>query len=475
MKEVKNLYLYGSGNRCKTLLNLLKESEYKICGIVDSNSEKWGQTIENIKIYEPAVLRDVKEAYVCVTFYSSLVNEPTWDLIVNVYNIDRCRVLSFFDLIIEVYRGKLKMDGAQRSLSYRKTFFDGTWPLLLGGVESWLKDITTEFKEAGIRNVWLLTPLDESNISDGIKDYVEDLSFDKPGNFVMENIVKGINFLKTQLPFTIVFSRIDELMIAAFLLKEKYPEDIKIVMAVHGSCDGMYTDILCFRTMISEYVCVSHGIKDELIRRGVICEHIHTMTAPVDYDRNLKRTYTLNNREPLRIGYAGRLEVFEKRLDILLKVISELEKTDVNYVLDIAGNGRYQDEIRRYTVEKELDNKVRLIGCIERSKINEFWRKQDIAVNVSDNEGRPISNIEAMLNGTVPIVTNTVGSMEDVKDGQNGYIVPLCDYKSMAEKIKYIDSNRKALPKLGRQAYEDMRQKINMEEYIEMWKKLILE
>ena len=83
--------------------------------------------------------------------------------------------------------------------------------------------------------------------------------------------------------------------------------------------------------------------------------------------------------------------------------------------------------------------------------------------------------MEAMLSGAVPVVTMTVGATEDVADGRNGYVVPICDYESMAEKIKYIELHRDVLCKLGTQAYIDMKEKINPKQYVSMWCKLLYE
>ena len=77
---MKELWLYGSGKRCHILLNLVKNTDYEICGIVDSDADKWGQNFNGITIESPDVLRKYSEIYVCVTFYSSLVYEPTWDI-----------------------------------------------------------------------------------------------------------------------------------------------------------------------------------------------------------------------------------------------------------------------------------------------------------------------------------------------------------------------------------------------------------
>ena len=469
------LYLYGSGKRCEILLKFIKYTPYKVCGIIDSNPAKWGTEIDGIFISSPQELIEHNEALVCVTFYSTIVHEPIWDVLEQKYRIKRYNLLSFYDIMIEAYRNIARIDKVGLCNRNHRIFFDGSWGLGLGGVESWLKDIMRLFVEYDISNCFLLTHLDGTTIPDCIQNRVLDFSIAESGVYTPKEVQKAIDFVICNMPCTIVLSRIDEVMLAAFLVKENYPEQVRIIMVDHGSCDGMYRDILSFKSMIDKYVCVSSGIKKELIKRGVAEEIVHTMTAPMPYEDNLIRKYSTEFSKPLKLGYAGRLEVFEKRMDILLKLIMRLEYKHVKYVFNIAGSGSYEAMIQRFVYDNALDNRVRLIGNVERDKISSFWEKQDIAINVSDNEGRPISNMEAMLSGAVPVVTMTVGATEDVADGRNGYVVPICDYESMAEKIKYIELHRDVLCKLGTQAYIDMKKKINPKQYVSMWCKLLYE
>ena len=107
--------------------------------------------------------------------------------------------------------------------------------------------------------------------------------------------------------------------------------------------------------------------------------------------------------------------------------------------------------------------------------MNAFWQRQDVALNVSDNEGRPIANMEAMLNGAVPIVTKTIGVLDDVHDGENGFVVPICDYVGMAAKIEYLGKKRAVLPKMGKRARKEMILKMDMGKYMSMWEKILKE
>lgn len=98
---MKKLFLYGCGERCRILLDNIDNTEYKVLGVLDSDSQKWGKIIYGIEVFNPEILIKQKDVYVCVTFYSSLVNEPLWDVLKEKYGIDYNYQLTFHDLLIK--------------------------------------------------------------------------------------------------------------------------------------------------------------------------------------------------------------------------------------------------------------------------------------------------------------------------------------------------------------------------------------
>lgn len=472
---MKELWLYGSGKRCHILLNLVKSTDYAVCGIVDSDADKWGQNFNGFTIESPDVLRKYSGIYVCVTFYSALVYEPTWNKLELNYGIPFARQLSFHDVLLDIYIQHTNKLIFPIYGGNRKILFDASWGLGHGGVESWLKDMTFWCDQAGWKNFYLLSAKEQEGIKSEVETHIQEFSYGDTMVFSPEYIQKGIDFLKENGPCTIVFSRVNELMVSACLLKRNYPEQYKIIMVDHGSSDGMYRDILSYRKMIDKYVCVSQGIRETLVSYGIPEQRVFSMTVPMPYEKKLERAYTVDSGESIHLGYAGRLEKFEKRMDIMIRLIEELEKRNVGYYLEIAGTGSYYDKIKQLISEKKLKDHISLLGWLPREEMSAFWQRQDVALNVSDNEGRPIANMEAMLNGAVPVVTETIGVLADVHDGENGFVVPICDYVGMADKIEYLEKNRTILPKMGKKARKEMILKMDMGKYMSMWEKILNE
>ena len=74
--------------------------------------------------------------------------------------------------------------------------------------------------------------------------------------------------------------------------------------------------------------------------------------------------------------------------------------------------------------------------------IASFNPGMDIICLTSDNEGTPVSLIEAQASG-VPVVTTDVGGIRDiVSDGNTGYIVSKDDIEKFSEKLLDLINNK---------------------------------
>ena len=112
---------------------------------------------------------------------------------------------------------------------------------------------------------------------------------------------------------------------------------------------------------------------------------------------------------------------------------------------------------------------VTFLGKIKRKNISEFWQKMDIGINMSDYEGRSISMLEMMANGTVPVLTNVSGVREDIINNINGYIIPLGDVNTAVNKIEYLYNHRNKLVEMGEKAHYDMTEKSDREKHYNFW------
>ena len=116
--------------------------------------------------------------------------------------------------------------------------------------------------------------------------------------------------------------------------------------------------------------------------------------------------------------FVGRLTTVkrpDRLIDAMASVLQRLPKA----LLVIAGEGDLFDETRLKA--EPLGPSVRFLGW--QQDLNRVYAAADVAVLTSDNEGMPVSLIEASLSGLPSVTTNVGSASEVVVDGVTGRVV----------------------------------------------------
>lgn len=108
---------------------------------------------------------------------------------------------------------------------------------------------------------------------------------------------------------------------------------------------------------------------------------------------------------------------------------------DENYIFIVAGSGPEEPEIKEIIAQSSFTDKVRLLGSIPNSIIQEFYQIADIFINPTFAEGFPRVLIEAMASG-LPCVTTDAGGIKDIiHNEQSRYMVAKENREAFAEKL----------------------------------------
>lgn len=178
-------------------------------------------------------------------------------------------------------------------------------------------------------------------------------------------------------------------------------------------------------------VAVGSRVRDELVAAGVgrtgqyVVVPPGTTLGPLPDRAAAREELGLAGEEPV-VAYVGRLTRV-KRPDRLADVARRLRRLvpDVRFV--VCGGGDAAGEIE--AVAGEFGGALRTTGW--RSDAETVYAAADLVLLTSDNEGMPVSLIEAGLAG-VPVVATNVGSVgEVVRDGVTGLLGP-CDADELA-------------------------------------------
>ena len=120
------------------------------------------------------------------------------------------------------------------------------------------------------------------------------------------------------------------------------------------------------------------------------------------------------------VSFIGRVTQI-KRPDRFLDMVEIVTKQNKNVKFLVAGGGDLLEECKKSAHERSLP--VLFLGW--RSDIENILSTSDVVVLTSDNEGTPISLIQAGLAGKPTVATNVGSVKEIVLDGKTGLITEL--------------------------------------------------
>ncbi|OGC77858.1 MAG: hypothetical protein A2Z27_04815 [candidate division Zixibacteria bacterium RBG_16_50_21] len=170
-------------------------------------------------------------------------------------------------------------------------------------------------------------------------------------------------------------------------------------------------------------------------------------------DRNKVSTFPMGvapeflSDKPKKLSDKIKLTVISTRkmesvynLNLLISAISMvLEKSEeVNFVL--VGEGSQRTKLQSQINRLGLGNRVEFTGNVRQEELVNLLRGADIYVSTSFSDSTSVSLLEAFGSGLVPIVTDIPGNREWIREGENGFLVPVNRSEVLAEKI--IDTFR---------------------------------
>jgi predicted O-methyltransferase YrrM len=182
--------------------------------------------------------------------------------------------------------------------------------------------------------------------------------------------------------------------------------------------------------------------------------------------------------EVLRIVYAGRLVQYQKRVLDYVELARSLDRTGVPYEITLIGafpkHRSDEDRFRSAGADHLADGRLRLAGRLTRQEIFAQLDQSDLFVLLSDFEGLPLSIVEAMARGCVPVAAAMdSGIPEVITAGENGLIVTGRDYDEWARQIVELFRDRRRLARISQQARATVREKFTVEHAADRFEALL--
>lgn len=152
--------------------------------------------------------------------------------------------------------------------------------------------------------------------------------------------------------------------------------------------------------------------------------------------------------------YTGRIVQYQKRVLDFIKIIEKFEKVYPNFLFTFVGEGSELMALENGLKTFIESGKVRLLGRLDRSRIYEELSQSHVFTLFSDFEGLPVSLLEAISLGCVPVLTNIQsGIQEIIQDRVNGLISPIGDVDKFVENLLLLASNSDLWQRLSNEAF----------------------
>ena len=222
----------------------------------------------------------------------------------------------------------------------------------------------------------------------------------------------------------------------------------------------------------SGIIAISEIQKKELSEIHKICPASKIKVIPLGFDllkfnekskterNNVRTKYNIADDE-VAIAIIGRLTAIKNHAFFFDVVESILNRGIQNVKFFVVGDGDLKEFVvqRSEELNSKFGSKIILTSWIK--DIATFNAGMDIICLTSDNEGTPVSLIEAQAS-EVAVLTTNVGGVKDIMlDGETGFIVEKGNLKEYGEKLVYLIENDEIRRKMSQNGWNFVRDKFH--------------
>ncbi|ABG58171.1 glycosyltransferase family 4 protein [Cytophaga hutchinsonii] len=173
----------------------------------------------------------------------------------------------------------------------------------------------------------------------------------------------------------------------------------------------------------------SDFVKNSVTRLGIPSEKVkvNVFGAPIEKFTPLEKTD--NIFRPIFVGGIGP----RKGVHYLIQAWKELNLPGAELLLvgiDLFPQGWLKEQIK--------DANIRFVASVPHHQLPQYYASADCFVFPSLAEGLALVQLEAMACGLPVITTPNAGAENIIKEGENGFLIPVRNIEALKEKILYL-------------------------------------
>lgn len=202
--------------------------------------------------------------------------------------------------------------------------------------------------------------------------------------------------------------------------------------------------------------CDADHMKNAMMELGANPEKIRIVYFGIDTkafepgprDEAISRTLNLGGA-PTVISTRSLKPVYD--IDTLIWAIPRVLEKKRDAVFIIGGTGSEEERLKRMASDLGVASSIRFVGWVAQEEMIGYLRAADVYVSTSLSDGGiSSSTAEAMACGIPVVVTNTGENGKWVRDGREGFLIPVRSPDVLAEKILVLLDDEEARNRMGR-------------------------
>lgn len=307
-----------------------------------------------------------------------------------------------------------------------------------------------------------------------------DAKFNKKINIkLISSIRKTIKEKKIDFIYATNSRAISNAIIASFGLPSK-------LIIYRGTTGGLYRHdpssyLNALNPGVDGIICVSEAVtkhvKKQVFNKSKKIETIykgHDISWYNQQPINLEEFGT--NKNNFNIAFVANIRP-HKGLIYVLQAAHELADIQDLHIL-LIGDKISQEPYLSKIKNSGMQERIHVTGY--RNDVTSIISACDVLVHASTRkEGLPRVILESLASGTPVIASANESSLEIIEDGVNGFIVPIKDAKTIAQKIRELHDSPQILQKLKEHAKDVIKNKLShtqtvkkFDEYFKSFKKI---
>ncbi|WP_324662037.1 glycosyltransferase [Haloarcula sediminis] len=166
-----------------------------------------------------------------------------------------------------------------------------------------------------------------------------------------------------------------------------------------------------------------------------------------------------------------------KGYDVLFEALDIIRREHPDVHLNVFGDGPLEDELRAQVERLDLSENVTFHGYVDQAVVRDHLSRARAFVHPSRSESFSLVRLEAMAAGCPVVVTDISGAREMVREGEEGFVVPIESPEPIADAVTTLLSDYDLTKQIARQARDRIEEKYDWrkiaEEYLDVYRSLV--